>query len=344
MPGMASHGAAGIPTDVLLAPDSFKGTFTARAVAEALARGLAASGQPAQLCPIADGGEGTLDALEAALGLERHSARVSDPLGRPHEASFGLGAGGVAVVEVAAASGLGLVDESERDAVAASTYGTGELIAAALAAGAQTVYVALGGSATTDGGEGAVRGLLERGGLGAARLVALCDVRTPFETAAVTFALQKGADARQVRELTARLDHLAGRLPRDPRGLPMSGAAGGLAGGLWAHFDAQLVGGAAFVLSAVDYDARMRASRAVVTGEGRLDRQSLAGKVVAEVATRARQAGVPCHAVVGQSALDAFSLRILDLQLVIEAGTLAELEAAGAEVGAAIRAETAAGR
>ena len=116
----------------------------------------------------------------------------------------------------------------------------------------------------------------------------------------------------------------------------MTGAAGGLAGGLWAQFDAELVAGAPFVLSAVDYDARMRAARAVITGEGRLDRQSLVGKLVSEVATRARQAGVPCHAVVGSNALDLFDMRILDLQLVLEASTLAELEAAGAELGAAI--------
>jgi glycerate kinase len=112
---------------------------------------------------------------------------------------------------------------------------------------------------------------------------------------------------------------------------------------LWAQYDAELVSGAAFVLSAVGYDSRMRAARAVVTGEGRLDRQSLVGKIVSEVATRARQAGVPCHAVVGCNALDLFSLRILDLQLVIEATTLAELEAAGAELGNAIQAESARG-
>jgi glycerate 2-kinase len=236
-----------------------------------------------------------------------------------------------------------LVAPDERDAVSVSTYGTGELIAAAIAHGAKTVYVAVGGSATTDGGAGAIRAIAERGGLREARLVVLCDVRTPFELAPSTFAPQKGASAEQVRTLERRLDRLAAELPRDPRGVPMTGAAGGLAGGLWAQFDAELVGGAAFVLAAVDYDARMRAARAVVTGEGRLDRQSLVGKVVSEVATRARQAGVPCHAVVGSNTLELFDLRILDLQLVLEATTLAKLEAAGAELGAAIRAETARG-
>jgi glycerate kinase len=217
------------------------------------------------------------------------------------------------------------------------------LIAAAIAAGARTVYVAAGGSATTDGGAGAIEALEQRGGSCGVQLVVLCDVRTPFELAASTFAPQKGASREQVRRLEQRLDGIAAELPRDPRGVPMTGAAGGLAGGLWARFDAELVAGAAFVLSAVGYDARMRAARAVVTGEGRLDRQSLVGKLISEVATRARQAGVPCHAVVGSNKLDLFDLRILDLQLVLEASTLAELESAGAELATAIQAEAAAG-
>ena len=120
----------------------------------------------------------------------------------------------------------------------------------------------------------------------------------------------------------------------------MTGAAGGLAGGLWAVHGAQLVAGAGFVLGAVGYDARMRGARAVITGEGRLDGQSLAGKLVSEVATRARQAGVPCHAVVGRNAASAFDLRVLDLQLVIEATTLPEIEAAGARIGARMVAES----
>lgn len=340
---MASRHAIGVPTEVLIAPDSFKGTFTARAVAEALQRGLVASGQPARVCPVADGGEGTLDALADALELGAVRVRATDPLGRQIEAGFGLASAGVAVVETAAASGLTLVPEGERDAVAASSYGTGELIAAALEAGAETVYLGVGGSASTDGGQGAVRAIMDNGGLRQARLVVLCDVRTPFELAPATFAPQKGASPDQVRTLQRRLARLAGELPRDPRGVPMTGAAGGLAGGLWAQFGAELIGGAAFVLSAVGYDARMRAARAVVTGEGRLDRQSLVGKLVSEVATRARQAGVPCHAVAGSNQLELFDTRILDLQLVLQASTLSELEAAGAELGAAIQAETAAG-
>jgi glycerate kinase len=321
----------GIPTEILVAPDSFKGTFTAAEVAAAIGRGLAGRGRPVSLCPLADGGEGTLAALSTALGLELWTATAHDPLGWPVEASFGL-AGRVAVLETAAASGLGLVAEAARDPVAASTYGTGELIAAALEAGARTVYIGVGGSATTDGGAGAIEALLAAGGIGDARLVVLCDVRTPFESAARVFAPQKGADARQVRTLTARLERLAAQLPRDPRGLTFTGAAGGLAGGLWAAFDAELVAGGAFVLDAVGFDRRMRAARAVITGEGRIDRQSLAGKLVSEVATRARQNGVPCYAVVGRRELDSFDQRILDLQVILEAGTIPALESAGAQL------------
>jgi glycerate kinase len=317
-----------IPESVLVAPDSFKGTFAAADIAAAIGRGLEAGGRPADLCPVADGGEGTLDALVMALGGELSAAGVTDPLGRRIDARFAL-SGNIGIVETAAASGLGLVAPGERDAIAAGTAGTGELIAAAIRAGAEIVYLGVGGSATTDGGAGAIKALERAGGLNGARLVVLCDVRTPFEDAARVFAPQKGADPDGVRRLTARLNALARRLPKDPRGIPMTGAAGGLSGGLWAAFGAELVPGAAFVLDAVGFDARMRASRAVVTGEGKLDEQSLVGKVVSEVATRARQSGVPCHAVVGTRELDSMGARILDLDHVLEASTLQEIEAAG---------------
>jgi glycerate kinase len=318
----------GVPETVLVAPDSFKGTFSATEVAGAIGRGLTAAGRPVDLCPVADGGEGTLDALAAGLGAERRQAEVEDPLGRPIMAEFGLAAE-VAIVDTAAASGLGLVGPEERDAFAATTAGTGQLIAAAIDAGARVVYLGVGGSATTDGGAGAIKAITSAGGPRGARLVVLCDVRTPFEDAARVFGPQKGADAAQVRRLTARLNAQARRFQRDPRGVPMTGAAGGLSGGLWAAFGAELVPGAAFVLDEVGFDARMRAARAVVTGEGKLDMQSLVGKVVSEVATRARQSGVPCHAVVGTRELDSMGARILDLDRVIEASTLAELEEAG---------------
>lgn len=326
-----------IPDTVLVAPDSFKGTFSAGEVAAAVGDGLRAAGAKVDLCPVADGGEGTLAVLREAMGAELHSAVVHDPLGREMRAEFGVVARrgprpAAAVLEVAAASGLGLIAESERDPVAASTFGSGELILAAAQTGAQAVYVGVGGSATTDGGAGAIRAIRAGGGLGGARLVVLCDVRTPFEQAARVFGPQKGADADAVRTLTRRLGALARRLARDPRGLPMTGAAGGLSGGLWAAFGAELVPGAAFVLDALGFDARMRGARAVIAGEGRIDRQSLAGKVVSEVATRARQAGVPCYAVVGSSELDRFGQRILDLEAILKAGTHAELEQAGRQL------------
>jgi glycerate kinase len=326
---------AGIPTTVLVAPDAFKGTLTATEVATAVARGLERAGLKTDVCPIADGGEGTLAALADALEAEMCTASVEDPLGRPIEAQFGLtasrGRGSTAIVEAAAASGLHLVSESERDPIRASTFGTGQLIARALEAGARTVLVGAGGTATTDGGAGAIDAVRGAGGVPrGARLVVMSDVRTPFEDAARLFASQKGATLDQVRQLTSRLHTLAGRFGRrDPRRVPLSGAAGGLSGGLWAAFGAELVPGAAHVLDAIGFDPRLQRARAVVTGEGRLDEQSLAGKALSEVATRARQSGVPCHAIVGSSALDPFGLRILDLQAVLEASNSTELTAAG---------------
>src|ERR1700733_14121101 len=320
---------AGVPHTVLVAPDSFKGTVTAEQVAAAIGDGLARAGRPVDLCPIADGGEGTLDALLEPLRAEPRSAIATDPLGRELEARFAI-AGSEAIVETAAASGLGLVGETERDAWAASTAGTGGLILAAVQAGAKVIYLGVGGSATTDGGAGAVRAIERGGGLRGAKLVILSDVRTPFEDAARVFGPQKGASPDDVRRLTRRLHALARRLDRDPRGVPMTGAAGGL----WAAFGAKLVPGASFVLDAIGFDARMRSARAVITGEGRLDRQSLAGKAVSEVATRARQAGVPCHAIVGTNQLDAFGARVLDLETVTEAPTIALLCAAGRRLAA----------
>jgi glycerate 2-kinase len=320
---------------VLVAPDSFKGTFSAAEVAGAIGRGLERAGlMPPDLCPVADGGEGTMDALLPRLGGEVVAAPAHDPLGRELNGCFALVEdGGTAIVETATASGLSLVAEDERDAWAASTYGTGELIAAAAAAGAQVIVVAVGGSATTDGGAGALEAIEEAGGLGGARLVVLCDVRTPFEDAPKVFGPQKGADPAMVNRLERRLDELVSGWSRDPRGVPMTGCAGGLSGGLWAAHGAVLEPGAPWVLDALDFDARMRASRAVVTGEGKLDEQTLQGKLVGEIGTRARQAGVPLHAIVGTDALDAFGKRIIDLMRVIEATDLGEMEAAGEALG-----------
>src|SRR4051812_37371789 len=327
---------------LLVAPDSFKGTLRASEVCAAVARGIEAAGlDPPDSCPVADGGEGTMEALLLALGGETAGATVRDPLGREVQAGFALlEDGGTAVVEVAAASGFALLGEDERDPEAATSHGTGDLIAAAIDAGAQVVLVGVGGSATMDGGAGAIEALEDAGGARGAQIVVLADVRTPFDRAAAVFAPQKGADPAAVRRLTQRLDRFARELPRDPRGMPTSGAAGGISGGLWAAFGAKLEPGAPFVLDAVGYDERARASFAVVLGEGRLDDTTLHGKAVFEAATRARQMGVPAHAVVGQDRLDGFGKRMLDLQEVLEAGDETGLERAGAELAARLVRET----
>jgi glycerate 2-kinase len=323
----------------LVAPDSFKGTFSAREVAHAIAEGLREAGREAEELPVADGGEGTMEVLVTALGGELRTVTVSDPLGRPVEAGFALLPDGSAVVEMAQASGLSLVPEAERDAWAASTRGTGELIAAAVEAGAAKLVVTVGGSATTDGGAGAIEALKEAGLVSGDALVCagrrldvdvVCDVRVPFEKAPSVYGPQKGADPPMVKRLEARLDELAAGFPRDPRGVPMTGAAGGLSGGLWAALGAELVAGAPYVLDAIGFDARMRGAAFVVTGEGSLDDQTLQGKIVGEVATRCRQGGVTCHAIVGRNRLDPFGERIIDLASVTEATTLGELKRAGA--------------
>jgi glycerate 2-kinase len=319
---------------VVVAPDSFKGTFTAREIADELAIGLRAGGiHRLGLCPVADGGEGTLDVLAGPLGTELRQVRVRDPLGREIDAAFGLGRDGrTAIIEAARAVGLGLVAPAERDPEAASSAGVGDLIVAARDAGAREIVVGLGGSATTDGGAGAIAVVAGAGGLGPAGLVVLCDVVTPFEQAAAVFAPQKGADPAAVRRLSARLERLATRLRRDPTGRPMTGAAGGLSGGLWAELDAILVPGAPFVLDRLGFDRLLVGAAVVVTGEGRLDRQTAGGKVVGEVARRGRRAGVPVHAVVGRDALGPAGSREIGLSSVREAGTRSRLRAAGVEL------------
>jgi glycerate kinase len=233
------------------------------------------------------------------------------------------------MVESAAASGLSLLAESERDPERASTYGTGELIADA-SSRASTVLVGVGGSATTDGGRGALEAIAAAGGLQDARLVCLCDVRTPWELAARAFAPQKGADHAAVARLSARLQRYATELPNDPTGIPRTGAAGGLAGGLWAAYGAELADGARYVAERVGLDDRLRGAEAVVTGEGRLDATTLEGKTVSEVARRATAIRVPVHAVVGQDASTEVERHALGLASVREASTAEELTRAAA--------------
>ncbi|HEX3263513.1 MAG TPA: glycerate kinase [Solirubrobacterales bacterium] len=309
---------------ILVAPDSFKGTLTASAIVAALAGPLREAGYEVDGLPLGDGGEGTAEALLATAGGRRLEADAHDPLGRPLRSWYALVGTGEAMVEAAAASGLSLIAESERDPERASTRGTGELIADA-SRRASTVLIGVGGSATTDGGRGALEAIAAAGGLGAARLVCLCDVRTPWELAAREFAPQKGADRAAVARLSARLQSYATQLPRDPTGVPLTGAAGGLAGGLWATHGAELADGARYIAERVGLDDRIRDAVAVVTGEGRLDATTLEGKTVSEVARRATAARVPLHAVVGQDASTEAERRALALASVREASTAEEL-------------------
>jgi glycerate kinase len=261
---------------------------------------------------------------------------VHDPLGRPIEASYALlRDGSEAAVEVAAASGLGLVDDQERDAERAASAGTGELIVAAARAGAGRILVAAGGSATTDGGRGAIEAIEAAGGIGDTHLEVLCDTSVPFERAAEVFAPQKGASPEQVERLTSRLAAEAGALPRDPRGRAMTGAAGGLSGGLWAALGAHLAPGAAFVLGVVGFDRRLENADAVVTGEGRVDRQSREGKLTGQVARRCRESGVPCHVIAGEIALDPEAEAWFGFATLASAGSLDSITGAAERIAAA---------
>lgn len=319
---------------ILVAPDSFKGTFSAEEVARAASAGVVEAGGRPDPCPVADGGEGTMTILVSALGGSTSRVTVHDPLYRSLDAQLGwIDGGTTAIVEAAQASGLALLTAAERDPERASTYGTGEMIVRAAAAGARRIIVTVGGSATSDGGAGALRAIArESSGLGGTQLIVLCDVNTTFENAALRYAPQKGADAAAVARLTERLHQQARALPRDPRGVPMTGAAGGLAGGLWAQLGAQLMPGAPWVLRAVAMQQRMARADAVVVGEGCLDDQSLEGKIVGEIASRCRAAGRPAHAIVGTSRLQADRAAEAGLASVRVASNLADIRAAGRAV------------
>jgi glycerate kinase len=324
---------------VICAPDSFKGSVTARAAAEAMAAGIRQVVPDAIIdcCPIADGGEGTLDALTSAIPLERHRATVNGPLGERTEALFGLsGDGQLAVVESAAAIGLGLVPEHARNPEVTSSYGVGELIRRACHAGPRKIIVAVGGSASNDGGCGMAQALGIRfydakgklieqplcGGkllelsridasqrlpeLGNIEVLAACDVGNPLtgpQGAARVYAVQKGATGPQVARLDKGLAHLSSLIRRDldiaVDELPGSGAGGGLGGGLVAFTGAMIASGIDTVLEAVDFDRRVRSCDLCLTGEGRIDGQSVFGKACMGVATAADRHGVPTIALTG---------------------------------------------
>ena len=271
----------------LLCPASLKGVLDASAAAAALARGAREAGATADELPVADGGEGTVDSLQAALGGERRQARVANPLGRPVRAGWLVLPDGRAVVEAAAAIGLPLLRPEERDPLRASSRGLGELLLAALEEGPPGLLVALGGSATVDGGAG-LREVLSSLPV---PTVALCDVQTRLADAARLFGPQKGASPDGVRELERRLAGMAEL--RGVARLPGSGAAGGLGAAL-AALGAELVPGATAVLELLGFDDRLRGCDLVVTGEGQVDETTAEGKAPAEVARRAALAGIRC--------------------------------------------------
>jgi glycerate 2-kinase len=284
---------------VVAACDKFRGTATASEAVAAVARGAADAGWECTPLPLADGGEGTLE----ALGGPNRTTLVSGPLGDPVDAPWRL-VRGVAVIEMACASGLELVGGAEgNDPIAASTYGTGELIQAAVDGGARRIIVGLGGSATTDGGLGALRALAAPARLRGVELVVACDVRTRFLDAAERFAAQKGASPAQVRLLSARLERLV-QSYREDHGVDVAdleggGAAGGLAGGL-AVVGAELVSGFDVVAEEVGLDDALEDADLVVTGEGFLDLESFEGKVVGGVIEWAAGHGVPVLVVAGE--------------------------------------------
>jgi len=288
-----------------IAPDKFKGSLTAADAAAAMARGVRSAGfDEVRIVPLADGGDGTLDALVAAVGGSRRTARVTGPLGDRVDAEWAQLADGTAVVEMARASGLLLV-EGRNDPLRATTRGTGELVAAALRAGAKRVVVGVGGSATTDGGLGAVE-MLGWSLLGAEVTVA-CDVTTTFVDAARLFGPQKGASDAQVALLTRRLERLAeqyeSRTGVDVREIEGSGAAGGLAGGL-AAIGAKVASGFDVVAEVVGLEAALDGTDLVLTGEGRFDATSFSGKVVGGVLDWAAELGVPHRGVIAGQVTD----------------------------------------
>jgi glycerate kinase len=301
-PGARHHGGV----HVVAAPDKFRGTMTAAEAAAAVARAAAAAGWSCDEAPVADGGEGTL----AVLGGGNRRTTVSGPLGDAVDAEWRF-AGDTAVIEMAKASGLALVDgPGGNDPMAASTHGTGELIAAAMDAGCRRIVVGMGGSATTDGGLGALRALEPLARMRGVRLVAACDVWTPFLKAADAFAPQKGATPPQVELLRRRLERLAqlyaDEYGVDVRALPGSGAAGGLAGGL-AAVGADLVPGFDMVAEEIELFDRVATADLVVTGEGFLDEESFNGKAVGGVVDVASHAGAGVLVVAGD-ALDGVSV------------------------------------
>lgn len=326
-----------MPLKIVIAPDSFKGSLKSPEVARAMAAGVRAALPDAVIVelPVGDGGEGTLDALVTATGGSFENHVVTGPLGEPVTARLGLlGDGETVFVEMAEASGLSLVPAAERDPYRATTYGTGELIRAALAIGRKRLLIGIGGSATNDGGAGALQALgvrlldqegreLPAGGTPLRQLatidlgnfqipdgleiIAACDVTNPLtgpEGASAIYGPQKGAAPAGIADLDAALAHYAdisaAKLGKQWKDAPGAGAAGGLGFALLAFLGARLERGVQLVLDAVQFESHLKDADLVLTGEGRIDRQTTAyGKTLTGIGERARRAGVPVLALAG---------------------------------------------
>ena len=327
----------------VLIPDSFKGTLSSEDICRIASEEILRLEPEAEICaiPVADGGEGTVDAFLAAVGGTRAEVPCTGPCGQEIRGFYGLLPDGTAVVEMAAAAGLPLAGAC-RDPERTTTYGVGQLMAHALSRGAKRLVLGLGGSATNDGGCGAAAALgaefldaegrpfVPTGGtltqiahirmeslretLAGAEVTVMCDIDNPLcgpAGAAAVFGPQKGADAAMVARLDAGLRHLAEMLEKDVGmevlTLAGGGSAGGFGAGAAAFFGGQLRMGIDVVLDLADFDRKCRGASLVITGEGHLDSQSLRGKTVVGVARRARTLGVPAAALVGgcETALDA---------------------------------------
>ncbi len=321
---------------IVIAPNAFKGSLDVLEAARAMARGARKAYPRAQtpLLPISDGGDGLIEALTADLGGQRLHVRVRGPLGEPRRASYGWLPGRIAVVEMARASGLALVPPGRRDPLRATSFGTGQLIDAALRRGARQVLVGLGGSASSDGGAGmaqalgcrlldesgrelaagaaALRGLARidagalRRRLRGVKIVGLTDVENPLlgpQGSARVYGPQKGATPRMIPVIEAGLSRLAGALKRDlgadVAAIPGAGAAGGLGAGLMGFLKARLAAGAAYVLGRIEAERVLAGASAVVTGEGCMDQTSFYGKAPLALAALARENGVPVVCVCG---------------------------------------------
>ena len=292
---------------IVIACDSYKGCLSSSDVANAAAHGVAEVYPDCEVVKlaVADGGEGTVEALVDTLGGHLEWAEVSDPLGRPVKAAYGV-AGDLAIIESAAACGLTLLTKEERNPLVTSTKGLGELIMAAIDKGCRKFLIGLGGSATNDGGMGMIRaeGFLEK--TKGMKFTVACDVDTPYigeHGASRVFGPQKGASEQDVEVLEERLRGYALTILKetgvDVRDMAGAGAAGGLGGAFRAYLGAELKRGVDLVLDQIDFDSKIRGADLVITGEGCSDYQTLKGKTASGVLERAKRQGIPVALVSG---------------------------------------------